>query len=58
MSRRRCHGTNALSAPGQRLALKFGQHKFNLGETRDASWWTCKVDAPGPLDLCFVTGDA
>jgi len=43
------------AAPGQRIALKFGQHKFNLRQTGDASWWTCKVDAPGSLDLCFVT---
>jgi catechol 2,3-dioxygenase-like lactoylglutathione lyase family enzyme len=34
------------AAPGQRIALKFGQHKFNLRQTGDASWWTCKVDAP------------
>lgn len=43
------------AAPGQRIALKFGQHKFNLRQTGDAGWWTCKVDAPGSLDLCFVT---
>ena len=28
---------------------------FNLRQTGDASGWTCKVDAPGSLDLCFVT---
>ena len=44
------------AAPGQRIALKFGQRKFKLRQTGDASWWTCKVDAPGSLDLCFVTG--
>jgi catechol 2,3-dioxygenase-like lactoylglutathione lyase family enzyme len=43
------------AAPGQRIALKFGQHKFNLRQTGDAGWWTCKVDAPGSLDLCFAT---
>lgn len=43
------------AAPGDRIALKFGQHKFNLRQTGDASWWTCKVDAPGSLDLCFVS---
>jgi catechol 2,3-dioxygenase-like lactoylglutathione lyase family enzyme len=42
------------AAPGPRIALKFGQHKFNLRQTSDASWGTCKVDAPGSLDLCFV----
>ena len=41
--------------PGERLALKFGQHKFNLRPTRSAGWATCKVDAPGSLDLCFIT---
>lgn len=43
------------AAPGQRIALKFGQHKFNLRQTGDASWVTCKVDAPGSLDLAFIT---
>jgi catechol 2,3-dioxygenase-like lactoylglutathione lyase family enzyme len=43
------------AAPGQRIALKFGKHKFNLRQTGDAAWSTCKVDAPGSLDLCFVT---
>jgi catechol 2,3-dioxygenase-like lactoylglutathione lyase family enzyme len=43
------------AAPGQRIALKFGRHKFNLRQTGDASWSTCKVDAPGSLDLCFIT---
>lgn len=44
------------AAPGaQRIALKFGPHKFNLRQTGDTSWWTCKVDAPGSLDLCFVS---
>jgi len=43
------------AAPGPRIALKFGQHKFNLRQTGDASWRTCRVDVPGSLDLCFVT---
>jgi len=42
--------------PGQRTALTFGPHKFNLRRTGDAGWWTCRVDAPGSLDLCFITG--
>jgi catechol 2,3-dioxygenase-like lactoylglutathione lyase family enzyme len=50
--RRESHSSPA--APGQRIGLKFGQHKFNLRQTGDANWWTCKVDAPGSLDLCFV----
>jgi catechol 2,3-dioxygenase-like lactoylglutathione lyase family enzyme len=43
------------SAPGERIALKFGNHKFNLRKTGDSSWKTCKVDAPGSLDFCFIT---
>jgi catechol 2,3-dioxygenase-like lactoylglutathione lyase family enzyme len=43
------------AAPGRRLALKVGRHKFNLRQTGDSSWETCKVDAPGSLDLCFIT---
>ena len=41
--------------PGERIALKFGQHKFNLRQTGNAGWATCKIDAPGSLDLCFIT---
>jgi hypothetical protein len=40
-----------------RVALKFGPHKFNLRRTGDPDWQTCKVDAPGSLDLCFITGN-
>ena len=43
------------AGPGDRIALKFGQSKFNLRQTGDASWVTCKVDAPGSLDLAFIT---
>jgi catechol 2,3-dioxygenase-like lactoylglutathione lyase family enzyme len=43
------------AAPGPRIALKFGKHKFNLRQTGDTSWETCRVDAPGSLDLCFIT---
>lgn len=39
---------------GDRIALKFGQHKFNLRRTGDQSWATCRIDAPGSLDLSFV----
>ena len=41
--------------PGERISLKFGQHKFNLRQTGNPGWVTCKVDAPGSLDLCFIT---
>ena len=40
---------------GERIALKFGQQKFNLRQTGSSGWVTCKVDAPGSLDLCFIT---
>jgi len=43
------------AGPGDRIALKFGAHKFNLRQTGDPTWVTCKVDAPGSLDLCFIT---
>ena len=43
------------AAPGPRIALKFGVHKLNLRTTGDASWETCRADAPGSLDLCFLT---
>jgi catechol 2,3-dioxygenase-like lactoylglutathione lyase family enzyme len=42
------------AGPGERIALKFGPHKFNLRQTGDATWKTCKVDAPGSLDFCFI----
>jgi catechol 2,3-dioxygenase-like lactoylglutathione lyase family enzyme len=41
--------------PSERTALKFGRQKFNLRPTGTASWVTAKVDAPGSLDLCFIT---
>ena len=40
---------------GDRIALKFGSHKFNLRPTGTSAWVTAKVDAPGSLDLCFIT---
>jgi catechol 2,3-dioxygenase-like lactoylglutathione lyase family enzyme len=40
---------------GDRIALKFGPHKFNLRSVGDATWVTSKVEAPGSLDLCFIT---
>ena len=41
--------------PSERLAIKFGRQKFNLRPTGSAGWVTCRVDAPGALDLCFIT---
>jgi catechol 2,3-dioxygenase-like lactoylglutathione lyase family enzyme len=36
-------------------ALKFGRQKFNVRPTGRADWWSVKNDAPGALDLCFIT---
>ncbi|KWV57632.1 virulence protein [Bradyrhizobium macuxiense] len=38
-----------------RTALVFGQQKFNVRRTGAANWKTCAADAPGSLDLCFIT---
>lgn len=37
----------------QRVALRFGEQKFNLRPTGDSAWGTCPVETPGALDLCF-----
>jgi catechol 2,3-dioxygenase-like lactoylglutathione lyase family enzyme len=40
----------------RRLALKFGSQKINLRPTGPAADWpTGAVDAPGTLDICFIT---
>jgi catechol 2,3-dioxygenase-like lactoylglutathione lyase family enzyme len=44
--------------PQQRVALKFGQQKFNLRPVGDKEWVTCPVDAAGMHDLCFMTRGA
>ena len=36
-------------------ALKFGRQKFNVRPTGRTDWWSVKNDAPGALDLCFIT---
>jgi len=41
--------------PDSRLALRFGGQKLNLRPTGAQNWDTGAVDAPGALDLCFVT---
>jgi catechol 2,3-dioxygenase-like lactoylglutathione lyase family enzyme len=38
-----------------RTALTFGNQKFNVRRTCTADWKTCSIDAPGSLDLCFIT---
>ena len=41
--------------PDGRIALRFGDQKLNLRPTGAPGWETGAVDAPGSLDLCFVT---
>jgi catechol 2,3-dioxygenase-like lactoylglutathione lyase family enzyme len=41
--------------PDRHIALKFGRQKFNVRATGTANWWSVKNDAPGALDLCFIT---
>ncbi|MGK2868250.1 MAG: VOC family protein [Mycobacterium sp.] len=38
-----------------RIALVFGQQKLNVRPTGAQNWVTAAVDAPGSLDLCFIT---
>jgi catechol 2,3-dioxygenase-like lactoylglutathione lyase family enzyme len=42
-------------APDRRVALKFGRQKLNLRPTGAPNWETGAADAPGSLDLCFIT---
>ena len=41
--------------PERRIALTFGRQKLNLRPTGAPGWETGAADAPGSLDLCFVT---
>ena len=41
--------------PDHRIALKLGRQKLNLRPTGAGNWPTGAVDAPGSLDLCFIT---
>jgi len=41
--------------PDQHTALKFGSQKFNVRPTGTKDWWSVEMDAPGALDLCFVS---
>jgi catechol 2,3-dioxygenase-like lactoylglutathione lyase family enzyme len=41
--------------PDRHTALKFGRQKFNVRPTGAANWASVKNDAPGALDLCFIT---
>ncbi|MET0701000.1 MAG: VOC family protein [Mycobacterium sp.] len=38
-----------------RVALTFGRQKINVRPTGAQNWETGAVDAPGALDLCFIT---
>ncbi len=44
--------------PDRRVALMFGRQKLNLRPTGARDWITGDVDAPGSLDLCFISPDA
>lgn len=39
----------------QRVALMFGSQKINVRPAGAESWETSNVEAPGSLDLCFIT---
>ncbi len=41
--------------PDRRVALRWGDQKFNVRPTGASDWVTAQVDAPGSLDLCFIT---
>jgi catechol 2,3-dioxygenase-like lactoylglutathione lyase family enzyme len=41
-----------------RVALTFGRQKINVRPTGAQGWETGAVDAPGSLDLCFITDAA
>jgi catechol 2,3-dioxygenase-like lactoylglutathione lyase family enzyme len=41
--------------PDRRVALRLGRQKLNLRPTGAENWSTGEVDAPGSLDLCFIT---
>ncbi len=52
---RKVLGMKAETYDDSRTALVFGRQKFNVRRTQTANWKTCEVDAPGSLDLCFIT---
>jgi catechol 2,3-dioxygenase-like lactoylglutathione lyase family enzyme len=41
--------------PNARTAVRFGQQRINLRQTADPNWRSVAVDAPGTLDICFIT---
>lgn len=48
-------GMTRVAFAGGRTALAFGRQKLNLRPTGAENWETGRVDAPGSLDLCFIT---
>ena len=48
-------GMTRTTFAGGRTALAFGRQKLNLRPTGAENWETGRVDAPGSLDLCFIT---
>jgi catechol 2,3-dioxygenase-like lactoylglutathione lyase family enzyme len=51
----RALGMTRQSFAGGRTALAFGRQKLNLRPTGAENWPTGEMDAPGSLDLCFIT---
>jgi catechol 2,3-dioxygenase-like lactoylglutathione lyase family enzyme len=51
----RALGLKRVAFGGGRVALAFGRQKLNLRPTGAENWETGRVDAPGSLDLCFIT---
>jgi catechol 2,3-dioxygenase-like lactoylglutathione lyase family enzyme len=47
--------TRETFGPQNRIALKFGNQKFNVRPTGAPNWITAEADTPGSLDLCFIT---
>jgi catechol 2,3-dioxygenase-like lactoylglutathione lyase family enzyme len=54
----RALGMKRQSFAGGRTALAFGRQKLNLRPTGAENWPSGAVDAPGSLDLCFITTTA
>ncbi len=48
-------GMTRVAFAAGRTALAFGRQKLNLRPTGAENWETGRVDAPGSLDLCFIT---
>lgn len=51
----RALGMTRVIFAGGRTALAFGRQKLNLRPTGAVNWETGRVDAPGSVDICFIT---